>query len=312
MGKCKALRIKLWWLGHSISKTEALVGCSRSAVVSTYQKWSKVGKARLIDACGEWRLAGGVRTNRQATVAQIDEKQRWFRNGLRNATMNFKYTLNIFFSFLYSGGRTMWEDTWTQTRRLQSCVNTWPRSLCSSPGEASAVCPSVYTLPKLMSWLAWHCFTRQTSWQKRLISEPVPVLFRCNEGSRFSLISNLSLKGPSGKALVQRFCRSNGQSTVDLQVCLFLLFSHKIASEVSLKSWRRNAVSTSLPMWVKRRRRRRRKKIKIIIIIIGSELQKLFFSIYDPSAFFSWRLHFIWPHFLIGGTIYLCISLVSF
>ncbi|MBN3306559.1 IQCB1 protein, partial [Amia calva] len=31
-------------LGQSISKTAALVGCSRSAVVSTYQKWSKEGK----------------------------------------------------------------------------------------------------------------------------------------------------------------------------------------------------------------------------------------------------------------------------
>ncbi|XP_065118090.1 fibroblast growth factor receptor 1-A-like isoform X1 [Paramisgurnus dabryanus] len=32
-------------LGQSISKTAALVGCSQSAVVSTYQKWSKEGKA---------------------------------------------------------------------------------------------------------------------------------------------------------------------------------------------------------------------------------------------------------------------------
>nr|XP_055063695.1 fibroblast growth factor receptor 1-A-like isoform X2 [Misgurnus anguillicaudatus] len=31
-------------LGQSISKTAALVGCSQSAVVSTYQKWSKEGK----------------------------------------------------------------------------------------------------------------------------------------------------------------------------------------------------------------------------------------------------------------------------
>ncbi|MBN3309194.1 E2AK2 kinase, partial [Amia calva] len=53
-------------LGQSISKTAALVGCSRSAVVSTYQKCSKEGKAvnrrrghgrpRLIDARGERRL----------------------------------------------------------------------------------------------------------------------------------------------------------------------------------------------------------------------------------------------------------------
>ncbi|ROL51966.1 hypothetical protein DPX16_19485 [Anabarilius grahami] len=47
-------------LGQSISKTAALVGCSRSAVVSIYQKWSKEGtvvnrrqghgRPRIIDA----------------------------------------------------------------------------------------------------------------------------------------------------------------------------------------------------------------------------------------------------------------------
>ncbi|KAI1887120.1 hypothetical protein AGOR_G00202860 [Albula goreensis] len=71
-------------LGQSISKTAALVGCSRSAVVSTYQKWYKEGKAvnrrqghgrpRLIDARGERRLARVVRSNRRATVAQIAKK----------------------------------------------------------------------------------------------------------------------------------------------------------------------------------------------------------------------------------------------
>ena len=35
-------------LGQSISRTAALVGCSRSAVVRIYQKWSK----RLTDARG--------------------------------------------------------------------------------------------------------------------------------------------------------------------------------------------------------------------------------------------------------------------
>ncbi|ROL43208.1 hypothetical protein DPX16_17029 [Anabarilius grahami] len=50
-------------LGQSISKTAALVGCSRSAVVRIYQKWSKEGtvvnrrqghgRPRLIDARGE-------------------------------------------------------------------------------------------------------------------------------------------------------------------------------------------------------------------------------------------------------------------
>jgi len=54
-------------LGQSISKTAALVGCSWSSVVSIYQKWSKEGTVvnrrqgngwpRLIDACGERRLA---------------------------------------------------------------------------------------------------------------------------------------------------------------------------------------------------------------------------------------------------------------
>uniref|UniRef100_A0A8P4K6M0 Transposable element Tc1 transposase n=1 Tax=Dicentrarchus labrax TaxID=13489 RepID=A0A8P4K6M0_DICLA len=71
-------------LGQSISKTAALVGCSRSAVVGIYQMWSKEGKAvnrrqghgrpRLIDAHGERRLACVVRSNRRATVAQIAEK----------------------------------------------------------------------------------------------------------------------------------------------------------------------------------------------------------------------------------------------
>ncbi|ROK35741.1 hypothetical protein DPX16_17484 [Anabarilius grahami] len=61
-------------LGQSISKTAALVGCSRSAVVSIYQKWSKegtvvnwrqgYGRPKLIDACGERRLARVVRSNR--------------------------------------------------------------------------------------------------------------------------------------------------------------------------------------------------------------------------------------------------------
>ncbi|CAI5647008.1 unnamed protein product [Oreochromis niloticus] len=71
-------------LGQSISKTAALVGCSRSAVVSIYQKWSKEGtvvnhrqghgRPRLIDACGEQRLAHVVQSNTRATVAQIAER----------------------------------------------------------------------------------------------------------------------------------------------------------------------------------------------------------------------------------------------
>ena len=71
-------------LGQSISKTAALVGCSRSAVVSIYQKWSKEGtvvnrrqghgRPRLIDARGERKLARVVRSNRRATVAQIAQE----------------------------------------------------------------------------------------------------------------------------------------------------------------------------------------------------------------------------------------------
>ncbi|ROI16199.1 Short-chain dehydrogenase/reductase 3 [Anabarilius grahami] len=65
-------------LGQSISKTAALVGCSRSAVVSIYQKWFREGtvvnrrqghgRPRLIDARRERRLARVVRSNRRATV----------------------------------------------------------------------------------------------------------------------------------------------------------------------------------------------------------------------------------------------------
>ncbi|ROL52937.1 hypothetical protein DPX16_8500 [Anabarilius grahami] len=62
-------------LGQSISKIPALVGCSRSAVVSIYQKWSVnrrqgPGWPSLIDARGEQRLARVFRSNRRATVAQ--------------------------------------------------------------------------------------------------------------------------------------------------------------------------------------------------------------------------------------------------
>ncbi|KAF4088070.1 hypothetical protein AMELA_G00078690 [Ameiurus melas] len=71
-------------LGQSISKTAALVGCSRYAVVSTYQKWCKEGqpvnrrqghgRPRLIDACGEQKLADLVQSHKRDTVAQIAEK----------------------------------------------------------------------------------------------------------------------------------------------------------------------------------------------------------------------------------------------
>ncbi|ROL45969.1 hypothetical protein DPX16_4783 [Anabarilius grahami] len=71
-------------LGQSISKTAALVGCSRSAVVNIFQKWSNEGAvvnwrqshglSRLIDARGERRLARVVRSNRRATVAQTAQE----------------------------------------------------------------------------------------------------------------------------------------------------------------------------------------------------------------------------------------------
>lgn len=90
MGKCRDLSdfdkgqiVMARCLGESISKTAALVGCSRSAVVLTYQKWSKEGqpvnrrqghgRPRLIDADGEQKLAHVVQSSK-ATVAQIAEK----------------------------------------------------------------------------------------------------------------------------------------------------------------------------------------------------------------------------------------------
>ncbi|ROL41563.1 hypothetical protein DPX16_6961 [Anabarilius grahami] len=87
MGKHKDLKGQIVMarrLGQSISKTAALVGCSRSAVVSIYQKWSKEGtvvnrrqghgRPRFIDARGERRLARVVRSNRRTTVAQIAQE----------------------------------------------------------------------------------------------------------------------------------------------------------------------------------------------------------------------------------------------
>ena len=65
-------------MGQSISRTVALVGCSRSAVVSVYQKSSKEGTVvnwqpgqlllRLTDVHGERRLAQVVKSNRRAHV----------------------------------------------------------------------------------------------------------------------------------------------------------------------------------------------------------------------------------------------------
>ncbi|ROL54188.1 hypothetical protein DPX16_10611 [Anabarilius grahami] len=114
MSKCKDLSefdkgqiVIARQLGQSISKTAALVGCSRSAVVSIYQKWSKEGtvmnrrqghgRPRLIDACGERRLACVVRSNRRATVAQIAQEPRSFANSA-SASQSF--------SFLFGSTRT--------------------------------------------------------------------------------------------------------------------------------------------------------------------------------------------------------------
>ena len=65
-------------LGQSISRTAALMRCSRSAVVSIYQKSSRErtvvnrqqgqGWPRLSDAHGERRLAHVVQSNRQANI----------------------------------------------------------------------------------------------------------------------------------------------------------------------------------------------------------------------------------------------------
>lgn len=91
MGKCKDLSdfergqiVMARRLGQSISQTAKLVGCSRSAVVSTFKKWTQEGqpvnrrqghgRPRLIDARGELTLARVVRCNSTATVAQIAEK----------------------------------------------------------------------------------------------------------------------------------------------------------------------------------------------------------------------------------------------
>ena len=70
-------------LGQSISETARLVGCSQSAVLSTYRQSSEegqttnqrqgVGRPRLIDARGHRRLSRLVRTDRRYTVAQVTE-----------------------------------------------------------------------------------------------------------------------------------------------------------------------------------------------------------------------------------------------
>ena len=68
-------RIKLWWSDDCQIR--------RNGVGQFHQKWSREGQLanrwqghgspRLIDACGEWRLARVVRSHRRATVGQITE-----------------------------------------------------------------------------------------------------------------------------------------------------------------------------------------------------------------------------------------------
>ncbi|KAI5087272.1 hypothetical protein C0J45_22671 [Silurus meridionalis] len=84
MGNCKDLSefhkhliVTSRRLGQSISNTAALVGCSQSAVLSIYQKWSKEGTVvnrrqgpRLINVLGKRGLVHVVR----APVAQSAEE----------------------------------------------------------------------------------------------------------------------------------------------------------------------------------------------------------------------------------------------
>lgn len=71
-------------LGQSISKTEVLMGCLQSSVVSIYQKQSKQRTVEyqlqshrwsgLINSPGVQRLARVAQSNRRATEAQFDKK----------------------------------------------------------------------------------------------------------------------------------------------------------------------------------------------------------------------------------------------
>ncbi|XP_071040588.1 uncharacterized protein [Parasteatoda tepidariorum] len=68
-------------VGTSISKTAALVKCSRAAVVNVYKEWTikqktgsqrqTCGRHRVLNARSERRLARVVQRNRRATVRQI-------------------------------------------------------------------------------------------------------------------------------------------------------------------------------------------------------------------------------------------------
>ncbi|GBO01652.1 hypothetical protein AVEN_30550-1 [Araneus ventricosus] len=68
-------------LGTSITETERLIGCSRSAVVSIHAKWINdgdtsnirqgVGRPRVIKEKGRRRLSRLVKQNRSQTMAQL-------------------------------------------------------------------------------------------------------------------------------------------------------------------------------------------------------------------------------------------------
>nr|XP_042908339.1 uncharacterized protein LOC122271383 [Parasteatoda tepidariorum] len=68
-------------VGTSISKTAALVKCSRAAVVNVYKEWTikqktgsqrqTCGRHRVLNARSKRMLAGVVQRNRRATVRQI-------------------------------------------------------------------------------------------------------------------------------------------------------------------------------------------------------------------------------------------------
>ncbi|XP_042896653.1 uncharacterized protein [Parasteatoda tepidariorum] len=68
-------------VGTSISKTVALVKCSRAAVVNVYKEWTikqevgsqhqTCGRHRVLNARSERRLARVVQSNWRATVRQI-------------------------------------------------------------------------------------------------------------------------------------------------------------------------------------------------------------------------------------------------
>ncbi|XP_042899800.1 uncharacterized protein [Parasteatoda tepidariorum] len=68
-------------VGTSISKTAALVKCSRAAVANVYKEWTikqitesqsqTCGRHRVLNARSERRLTRVVQRNRRATVRQI-------------------------------------------------------------------------------------------------------------------------------------------------------------------------------------------------------------------------------------------------